>query len=158
MLIQVMDHWTVAARVRAPQPLAGAPGFTLLELMITVAIVAILATVALPSYNGYVREGRRSDAYSALSNIALQQEKYRANNSAFGTLAQIGASAESTDKHYVIAIDPATISASGYVATATAKAGGSQVTDREGSQSCSTLTLTVANGSPTYTPASCWKK
>jgi type IV pilus assembly protein PilE len=126
--------------------------------MITVAIVAILAAISLPSYNNYVREGRRSDAYAALSNVSLQQEKYRANNTTYGTLAQAGVSTESPDKHYVISIDAATITASGYVAVATAISTGSQAGDKQGAQSCSALTLTVASGIPAYTPAACWKK
>ena len=144
----------VLTRYRFAAPM----GFTLIELMITVAVVAILATIALPSYNNYVREGRRSDAYSALSNIALQQEKYRANNTKYGTRTQLGGSAESPDRHYEILIDESTVTAIGYVAQAKAKAGGSQASDRQGGQPCSTLTLTVTNGAPAYTPESCWKK
>lgn len=142
----------------AIRPAAAGQGFSLIELMVTVAVVAILASIALPSYSSYVMAGRRSDAYAALSNVALQQEKYRANNTTYGTLAQVGVSADSTDKHYVIAITAASNTASGYEATASANPGGGQLGDREGSQSCSTLTMTITNGTPAYTPAPCWKK
>lgn len=124
--------------------------------MITVAIVAILAAVALPAYNGYVQKSRRTDAYSALSSIALQQERWRANNTTYGTLAQLGVSSNSVDGHYTLAVSGNT--ASGFTATATAKAGGSQVNDKEGATACTPLTLTVSGGATTYAPASCWKK
>ncbi|MDN3521492.1 type IV pilin protein [Halomonas ramblicola] len=50
-------------------------GFTLIELMIAVAVVAILAAIAYPSYTRYVQEARRTDAMSALTNIAGQLER-----------------------------------------------------------------------------------
>ena len=54
----------------------GANGFTLMEVMITVVIVAILAGIAYPSYTRFVAETRRSDATINLTRIAAQQEKF----------------------------------------------------------------------------------
>ena len=54
----------------------GANGFTLMEVMITVVIVAILAGIAYPTYTRFVAETRRSDATIAVSQLAAQQEKY----------------------------------------------------------------------------------
>ena len=68
-------------------------GFTLIELMIVVAVVAILAAIAVPAYNEQVRKSRRSEATSGLSQLALLQERWRANNPAYGTMAQIGSGA-----------------------------------------------------------------
>jgi type IV pilus assembly protein PilE len=51
-------------------------GFTLLELMIVVAIVGILASVALPAYNDYVTRGKLAEATAALSNGRIKVEQY----------------------------------------------------------------------------------
>jgi type IV pilus assembly protein PilE len=51
-------------------------GFTLIELMIVVAIVGILATIAYPSYQESVRKGRRAEARTALLELMQQQERY----------------------------------------------------------------------------------
>ena len=55
-------------------------GFTLIELMITVAILAIVAAVAIPSYTSYVERGKRAEARTALLDIAARQERYYSNN------------------------------------------------------------------------------
>ena len=60
-------------------------GFTLIELMIVVAIVAILAAVALPSYNNYVRRGQQPEAFNALSNFRAKMEQYYQDNRKYGT-------------------------------------------------------------------------
>lgn len=92
-------------------------GFTLIELMVVVAIIGILAGIAYPSYTEYVIKGKRSDAKAALLQVQIAQEKYRANNISYGTLAQIGISATSPDGYYTIAVAGNT--ATSYTATAT---------------------------------------
>jgi type IV pilus assembly protein PilE len=55
-------------------------GFTLVEIMIVVAIVAILAAVAIPAYNDYVQRSKITEATSGLSELRLRLEKYYADN------------------------------------------------------------------------------
>ncbi|WP_281243319.1 type IV pilin protein [Franzmannia pantelleriensis] len=71
-------------------------GFTLIELMIAVAIIAILASIAYPSYQRYVLEARRSDAHATLLNLASRLERcYTVSNtyqdcSSFPTASEEG--------------------------------------------------------------------
>jgi type IV pilus assembly protein PilE len=60
-------------------------GFTLIELMITIVVVAILAAIAVPSYIQYIQRGKISEAISNLSSTRLQLEKYYADNHMYGT-------------------------------------------------------------------------
>ena len=53
-----------------------AKGFTLIELMIVVAVVAILATIAMPSYQEHVRKSRRAQAKADLVELAQQLERH----------------------------------------------------------------------------------
>jgi type IV pilus assembly protein PilE len=64
--------------------LARHAGFTLIELMITVAIVAILAAVAFPSYTAYIQRSRISDATGLLSMTRVRLEQFFQNNRKYG--------------------------------------------------------------------------
>jgi type IV pilus assembly protein PilE len=58
-------------------------GFTLIEVMITVAILAIMASIAIPTYNQYVRKSRRADAKVALEQTAQRLERCFVDNNTF---------------------------------------------------------------------------
>jgi type IV pilus assembly protein PilE len=109
-------------------------GFSLIELMIVVAIVGILAVIAIPSYTEYVAKSRRAEAMRGLGDLLLRQERWRSNNTTYGTYANMGSP---TVDNYTLSITNPT--ASGYVLTATRS--GAQTNDR-----CGNLVITVAAG------------
>lgn len=130
-------------------------GFTLIELMIAVAVIAILAAIAVPSYMDAVRKSRRSDATTALAKIQLAQETYRLNHTKYGSLIDLGLNDDIlTNGYYTITLSD--ISATGYTATAKPVSGTSQAADT----SCATITMTVKGGSNEVDnePAECWSK
>jgi type IV pilus assembly protein PilE len=58
-------------------------GFTLIELMIVVAVIGILSAIAYPSYTEYVLKGRRAEARAALVDLMQQQERYFTQNGTY---------------------------------------------------------------------------
>lgn len=58
-------------------------GFTLIELMITVAIVGILSAIALPAYQDYILKGRRAEARTAVVELLQAQERYATQNNCY---------------------------------------------------------------------------
>jgi len=59
-------------------------GFTLIEVMVTVAIVGILAGIAIPAYSDYVRRGQLPEAFGALSDYRVKMEQYYQDNRNYG--------------------------------------------------------------------------
>lgn len=60
-------------------------GFTLIEVMIVVAIIGILAAIAYPSYDEYVKRGNRTEGQALLSDASARQERYFAQNNEYIT-------------------------------------------------------------------------
>ncbi|MDD2761648.1 MAG: type IV pilin protein, partial [Methylomonas sp.] len=75
--------------------------FTLIELMIVVAVVGILAAIGYPSYTEYVTRAKRADGKAVLLQVQLAQEKWRTNHTTYGTKANLGIGA-SPDGHYTV--------------------------------------------------------
>ena len=124
-------------------------GFTLIELLIALAVVAILASLALPSFFDSVRKGRRSEAVAALAQVQQAQERWRANRSTYtANLADLqhtlDADAKTASGYYTLSIDAA--DASGYTLSAVAVSGSSQSKDTN----CSTMRVRLVGGNIQY--------
>mgnify|MGYP002715001189 FL=1 len=136
-------------------------GFTLIELMIVVAIIGIIAAIAYPSYQEYVRSAKRADAETALMELGHFMERYytangkyvKADNSA-PALPFTEAPKDGSTKVYTLGFAAGNPTASKYVLQAAPK--GSMANDK-----CGTLTLshTGAKGQKAgMTTAECWKR
>ncbi|TCK19149.1 type IV pilus assembly protein PilE [Thiogranum longum] len=137
-------------------------GFTLIELMIVIAIVAILASIAYPSYQDQVRKSRRADCEGSLLGLANAMERFHTANNTFAT-ATIGAGAGNIFPNQcpidggTATYDLTIAAASGSAYTIQAAPTGPQATDK-----CGTLTLTstglkgVTAATGGLTAADCW--
>jgi len=84
----------MATAQRSPGVRTRIRGFTLIELMVVVAIVGILVGIALPSYQDSVRKGRRGQAKSDLVELAQRAERYRTVNNSY-----VGFALRTEDEH-----------------------------------------------------------
>lgn len=124
-------------------------GFTLIELMIAVAVVAILAAVALPSYQQYVIRGKRAAAQAEMMDIANRQQQFLLANRSYASKATLEASGYAlpteVSAHYTYDIAVGAGAVPSFTITFTAT--GSQASDGP-------LGLTSAG---VKTPAAKWK-
>ncbi|MDO9316464.1 MAG: type IV pilin protein [Burkholderiaceae bacterium] len=94
-------HCSPSNSPRRRQP-RRATGFTLIELMICIAVVGILSSVAYPAFSGTLATTRRSDALVALMKVQVLQERFRADHPTYGSLLQLGLDSASPARHYEI--------------------------------------------------------
>jgi type IV pilus assembly protein PilE len=134
-----------------------AKGFTLIEILVTVAIVGILAAIAIPSYSNYTQKGRRASAQVHLMDIAQRQQQYLLDARAYAPdLATLGISTPNDVSPYYSPITINAVNTAGappsFTVTAQPKAGTDQVKDK-----CGTLKIDNLGNKTTSTGAAgCW--
>jgi type IV pilus assembly protein PilE len=133
-MVQSLEQLPMAPRASSPNAFKGgrARGFTLIELMITVAIVAILAAIAYPSYSAYIRKGKRATAQAALMDLAAKEQSYLLDRRVYTTvLADTGfVTPAEIQAAYTISVACTPADCSGFTATAT-PAGGQAVSSEQ---------------------------
>ena len=148
---------------RAKRSPAGVSGFTLVELIVAIVIVAILGAIAFPSYQQYVVRGSRSAAQNELTELAGIQEKIFLNSNAYttslataynGTAAGgLGKTTQQTeDSKYALSL---VATAQSYTLTATPVSGTSQANDGAMSIS-STGAKTCGTPTPSWCTNGAW--
>ncbi|WP_125560241.1 type IV pilin protein [Pseudoalteromonas rubra] len=129
-------------------------GFTLIEMMITIAILGILASIAYPSYSEYVRRAARAEAAATLLDAANKQEQYFVDNREYASsLAALGLPTTTENDYFSLEIVLGN-DLNTFVIRASAT-GGPLANDPE----CTTLTinnLNVRGSTGTFTADRCW--
>lgn len=118
-------------------------GVTFIELIIVLAIIAILSTIAVPSYKSYITKSQRDVAITTLSRLALYQAAHLTRFNRYADIASLAVSTESEYYQYSQTLT------GNYQFTLKAKAIKNQLSDSD----CLTLTL---DQNLTKTPLECW--
>ena len=141
----------------------GQSGFTLVELLIVVAIIGVLSAIAIPAYQNSVLRSGRAEAKGELLNVASDQERFFSSNNTFSTDATPLITTDGTTRTTQNALFVITVAACGggaitncFIATATAQ--NAQLGD-----DCDTLTITNtgvrgASGTGSASTEECWQR
>lgn len=130
-------------------------GLTLVELMVVVAVMAIIATVAYPMYTAQVQKSRRADAKVALQMVAAAQERFFTLNGTYAaTLSSLNVSPDiqggaSNEGYYDISVNRPAVDQ--FTATADVDSGAAQASD----SGCAQFTLNQV-GNKGATSTNCW--
>jgi len=160
-----MSVWGKAMSTRSAEARAAA-GFTLIELVIAMVVVAILAAIAIPSYQAEVRKSHRTDAKTTLLDLAAREQRfYSAQNSFTASFVNLGyatagnpASIASPAGYYTITVNaPAPAAGANPTFTITATATGTQAQDT----ACNSFTVDNTGQQLSYDSSSnpstsCW--
>ena len=138
-------------------------GFTLIEVLVVIAIIGILLKIAVPAYTTYVQQAHRTDAKNALLDLAAREEKYFSLNNTYtadptqlygtGATFPMPISTNGTAYYNLIAptiTAPTTATAATFSASASPIAGSSQASD-----SCGTFTIN-SYGVTSAATSNCW--
>lgn len=125
-------------------------GFTLIEMLIVVAVIGVLMTIALPSYNDYVTKGKMSEAMTVLSDLQTREEAYYTDNRAYAALTPRTGQVTYFTTTSCVTTTVGGLANQGYTCTATSSAlGYSYTVDQTGAK-----TTVKPNGST----VNCWLK
>lgn len=147
-------------------------GFTLIEVMIVVAIVAILSAIALPSYQESVRKSKRADSRTQLLEASQHMQRFYSQNDRYdqandtagtavvlpATLTTVPRGAAAGTEDYTIRFQAGTLTARSFTLEAVPRAGGTMASDK-----CGTLRInnvgrrTVSGATAGMTAATCWR-
>jgi type IV pilus assembly protein PilE len=119
-------------------------GFTMLDLLISLLIVGVLATIATPSFTAPMHQARRADALVAVMDLQQAQERWWARHGRYATLAELGSADQSPQGHYRLELRD--IGPQGYVVAAHAQ--GRQASDRD----CREMRVRVRLGQADFAP------
>jgi len=142
----------IAASLRRSRLVARVRGFTLIELIIVIAIVALLVAVALPSYRDHVRKSRRAEAQAYLMSVAGRQQQFLVDTRAYApnlTTINIPTPAD-VSRSYTVTLNVVAGPPPTFTLTAAPTAGTDQVNEK-----CGTLTINQS-GAKTAALSSCW--
>jgi type IV pilus assembly protein PilE len=135
-------------------------GFSLIELLVVVAIIGIIAAFALPAYRDYVQRGKLADAFSGLSDLRVRMEQYYQDNRKYNSAGTTCGAALPSSRYFSYACTTdAAASAQTYSATATGKAAegmtGIAYSVTEANAKASNMT---AAGWSNPNPNTCWAR
>ena len=134
-------------------------GFTIIEVMIVVAIIAILASVAIPSYTDYIRRGKIQEASSALLAQRVKMEQFFQDNRQYTNVGALVSPCNNPPalKYFTISCPTLTVTQYTIQAAGIGDLTGLNMTINEGNQRASTVTAATAMANAGYTGnPSCW--
>ncbi|WP_308426737.1 type IV pilin protein [Vogesella fluminis] len=152
-MLHIRDQCGTFTQTTCANPYMTLPcrGFSLIELMVALGIIALLAAFALPAYQSYVMRARRADATSMLYQVQQSQIRYRGFNAGYASnMTTLGLSASSPENYYNITTG---LIASGFYVVAKPASGSAQLKDSV----CQTIRLEQVNANTPQTPEACWK-